>query len=158
MIKTSMISGERHQKEAAPKLQLEAVGDGDMLSADDDCITPEEFEARKRLVMTVEHEYFEANPRKGELFTNYARDCVAAGRKFSIYERGQWVTWFNPSDSHGRDWGVNHNHVPILARLVVERVPECYPYIQLKPSKFDVVFDERLAFIAAKALSAEASA
>ena len=158
MVTASMSSGELHQKEAAPVLQTEAVGDGDMLSADDDCITPEEFEARKRLVMTVEHEYFEANPRKGELFTNYARDCVAAGRKFSIYERGQWVTWFNPSDSHGKDWGVNHNHVPILARLVVERVPECYPYIQLKPSKFDVVFDERLAFIAAKALSAEASA
>lgn len=158
MVTTFMSSGERHQKEAAPVLQTEAVGDGDMLSADDDCITPEEFEARSRLVKSVEHEYFEVDPRKGELFTDYARGRAADGRKFSIYERGQWVTWFNPSDSHGRDWGVNHNHVPILARLVVERVPECYPFIQLKPSKFDVVFDERLAFIAAKALSAEASA
>lgn len=119
-------------------------------SANTDDTNTELQERLEYEVKSIEHEYFETNPRKGEVFTDYAEECVSAGRKFSFYELGQRISWFHPSDSHGHDWGVNHNHVPVLARLVVERCPECLPLIELKASKYDPIFAERQAYVEAQ--------
>lgn len=145
-------------KKEARSRGLAAVGDGRIkaIEAQDDCISQEEQERLKHEVSSVEHEYFEANPRKGEAFTDYALECVSAGRRFSFYELGQRISWFHPSDSHGRDWGVNHNHVPILARLTVERCPECLEYIELKRSKYDLIFAERRAYVEAQEAARQA--
>lgn len=102
------------------------------------------FEDLERQYAETERRYF-GDARIEAYFTDHARACAAAGRRFSTYERAEWLRWYKPSDSRGRDIEVNNTDIPILARLTVERVPECEPFIELRKSKYDAVFEARRA-------------
>jgi len=102
------------------------------------------FEELERQYTDVERRYF-GDSRVETYFTDHARACAAAGRRFSTYERAEWLRWYKLSDSRGRDIEVNNTDIPILARLTVERVPECEPFIELRKSKYDAVFEARRA-------------
>lgn len=116
-------------------------------------ISPEELERLRHEVKSVEHDYF-GGSGKGDPFIEYARYCASIERKFSIHERGQYFSWLDKSDMQGRSIKVNHNDAPILARLVVERVPACLPFIELRGCKWDKVFSERAAYVAAQKATA----
>ncbi len=103
-----------------------------------------QFEELARQYAEVERRYF-GDSRIEAYFTDHARACAAAGRRFSTYERAQWLRWYKPSDSRGRDIEVDNTDIPIVARLTVERVPECEPFIELRKSKYDAVFEARRA-------------
>ena len=92
----------------------------------------------------AERRYF-GDARIEAYFTDHARACAAAGRRFSTYERAEWLRWYKPSDSRGRDIEVNNSDVPIIARLTLERVPEAVPFMELRKSKFDAVYQARRA-------------
>lgn len=102
------------------------------------------FEELARQYAEVERRYF-GDSRIEAYFTDHARACAAAGRRFSTYERAEWLRWYRPSDSQGRDIEVNNTDIPILARLTLERVPECEPFIELRKSKYDAVYQARKA-------------
>ena len=119
------------------------------LCAADDCISSEELERLRHEVNSVELEYF-GGSGKGDPFIDYAVRCAEAGRRFSIHERGSYFTWHDASDKRGQSIKLNHNDGPILARLVVERVPQCLPFIELRRSQYDKVFAERAAYVAAQ--------
>ena len=114
---------------------------GEKVSCADNDSTIEELSLR---VAAVERRYF-SDPRIEAYFCDHARACASAGRRFSTYERAEWLRWFKPSNSHGRDIEVDNTDIPIVARLTVERVPECKPYIELRKSKYDAVFEARRA-------------
>lgn len=111
---------------------------GEKESAENDS-TIEELTLR---VAAVERRYF-SDPRIEAYFCDHARACAAAGRRFSTYERAEWLRWFRPSNSLGHDIEVDNTDIPIVARLTVERVPECLPFIELRRSKYDAVFEAR---------------
>ncbi len=102
------------------------------------------FEDLARQYVEAEHRYF-GDSRIEAYFTDHARACAAAGRRFSTYERAEWLRWYKPSDSRGRDIEVNNTDIPILARLTLERVPEAVPFMELRKSKFDAVYQARKA-------------
>lgn len=112
---------------------------GEKVSCTENDSTIEELSLR---VSAVERRYF-SDPRIEAYFCDHARASAAAGRRFSTYERAEWLRWFKPSDSHGHDIEVDNTDIPIVARLTVERVPECAPFIELRRSKYDAVFAER---------------
>lgn len=151
MIKKYMRKGDSMEADglASTLGNAEAVGVSEK-EARIDVITPEELERRRHVVQSVEHDLFERHPRKGEAFLSYCRDCAAAKRRFSFYERQQFITWFHPRDTSGAEWGIDHNVIPVIARLCVERVPQCLPFIKLRPSDFDSVFAERPAYVQAQ--------
>lgn len=119
----------------------QSAGEKESRYVNDNDSTIEELSLR---VAAVERRYF-SDPRIENYFCDHARACAAAGRRFSTYERAEWLRWFRPSDSSGRDIEVDNTDIPIVARLTVERVPECKPYIELRRSKYDAVFAERAA-------------
>lgn len=102
------------------------------------------FEALSRRVAEVERRYL-GDSMIAAYFLDHARACAAAGRRFSTYERAEWLRWYRPSDSRGRDIEVNNSDISILARLIVERVPEAGPYVEVRRSKYDEVFEARRA-------------
>lgn len=102
------------------------------------------FEDLARQYAEAERRYF-GDARIEAYFTDHARACAAAGRRFSTYERAEWLRWYRPSDSRGRDIEVNNSDVPIIARLTLERVPEAVPFMELRKSKFDAVYQARKA-------------
>lgn len=122
---------------------LAAVGDGrvEAIEAQDDSNS---FEDLARQYAEVERRYF-GDARIEAYFTDHARACVAAGRRFSTYERAEWLRWYKPSDSQGRDIEVNNTDIPIIARLTLERVPEAVAFMELRKSKFDAVYQARKA-------------
>lgn len=129
-------------KEARPRA-VAAVGDGreEATEARDDSTS---FEELARRYAEVERRYF-GDARIEAYFTDHARACAAAGRRFSTYERAEWLRWYKPSDSRGRDIEVNNTDIPIIARLTLERVPEAVPFMELRKSKFDAVYQARKA-------------
>ena len=134
MVTTFMSSGERHQKEVAPKLQLEAKSTNEkVLFAGSNDITDEERERLSLKAKAVERENAELI---NTWLVPYARQCAVTGRYFSVGEYcdrlsvGQVV----PSD---------HNDHAVLARIVAERVPSARPYMQMRKSKFDKIFGSR---------------
>lgn len=102
------------------------------------------FEDLERQYAEAERRYF-GDARIEAYFTDRARACAAAGRRFSTYERAEWLRWYRPSDSRGRDIEVNNTDIPIIARLTLERVPEAVPFMELRKSKFDAVYQARKA-------------
>ena len=130
-------------KKEARSRGLAAVGDGriEAIEAQDDSTS---FEDLALQYAEVERSYF-GDPRIEAYFTDHARACAAAGRRFSTYERAEWLRWYKPSDSRGRDIEVNNSDVPIIARLTLERVPEAVPFMELRKSKFDAVYQARKA-------------
>ena len=129
-------------KEARPRA-VAAVGDGreEATEARDDSTS---FEELARRYAEVERRYF-GDARIEAYFTDHARACAAAGRRFSTYERAEWLRWYRPSDSRGRDIEVNNTDIPVIARLTLERVPEAVPFMELRKSKFDAVYQARKA-------------
>lgn len=149
----SMRREQREGKEIAPVLQTEAEQEDERnhrryVNTNDDTTT-DERERLKHVVESVEHEYF-GGSGKGEPFEEYAKECAAACRKFSVHERGSYYTWADVSDKRGESIKVDHNDAPILARLLVERVPKCLPFIELRRCKWDAIFMERVAYVAAQ--------
>lgn len=65
----------------------------------------------------------------------YARQCASVGRKFSVSEFCDHKSWQGIS-------APDHNDQPILARLLVRRVPECRSLVELRRSKWDEVFEK----------------
>ena len=130
------------KKEARPRA-VAAVGDGreEATEARDDSTS---FEDLARQYVAAERRYF-GDSRIEAYFTDHARACAAAGRRFSTYERAEWLRWYKPSDSKGRDIEVNNSDVPIIARLTLERVPEAERFMELRKSKFDAVYQARRA-------------
>lgn len=130
-------------KKEARSRGLAAVGDGriEAIEAQDDSTS---FEELARQYAEVERRYF-GDPRIEAYFTDHARACAAAGRRFSTYERAEWLRWYKPSDSRGRDIEVNNTDIPIIARLTLERVPEAVPFMELRKSRFDAVYQARRA-------------
>lgn len=102
------------------------------------------FEDLERQYAEAERRYF-GDAHIEAYFTDHARACAAAGRRFSTYERAEWLRWYKPSDSQGRDIEVNNTDIPIIARLTLERVPEAVPFMELRKSKFDAVYQARMA-------------
>lgn len=129
-------------KEARPRA-VAAVGDGreEATEARDDSTS---FEDLERQYVAAERRYF-GDARIEAYFTDHARACAAAGRRFSTYERAEWLRWYKPSDSRGHDIAVDNTDIPIIARLTLERVPECEPFIELRKSKYDAVYQARKA-------------
>lgn len=144
-------NGGRKEKEGG-----RTMGEGTAKSADEkvnvaECnsITCDELERCKHIVASVEHEFFDATD-KGVPFVEYAKECTAAGRRFSIHAQGSYFSEYDVSDRRGESIRLNHNDAPILARLVVERVPQCLPFVELRRSKWDEVFAERPAYAKAQ--------
>lgn len=129
-------------KEARPRA-VAAVGDGHA-KADTTMDDDTSFEDLARQYAEVERRYF-GDSRIEAYFTDHARACAASGRRFSTYERAEWLRWYKPSDSRGRDIEVNNTDIPIIARLTLERVPEAVPFMELRKSKFDAVYQMRKA-------------
>ena len=130
-------------KKEARTRGLEAMGNG-LDNADTATKDDSSFEELERQYADVERRYF-GDARIEAYFTDHARACAAAGRRFSTYERAEWLRWYKPSDSRGRDIEVNNSDVPIIARLTLERVPEAVPFMELRKSKFDAVYQARRA-------------
>lgn len=130
-------------KEKAHSHAVEAEGNGlaEAIEAQDDSTSSEDL---ARQYAEVERRYF-GDSRIEAYFTDHARACAAAGRRFSTYERAEWLRWYKPSDSRGRDIEVNNTDIPIIARLTLERVPEAVPFMELRKSKFDAVYQARRA-------------
>lgn len=84
-------------------------------------------------VKEVEREYSDVLER---FLIPFGLECCAAGRKFSVGERLDWLSW------HGSA-RVNHDVHPILARILIERLPQAKSLIELRRSKWDAVFDGR---------------
>lgn len=131
-------------KKEAHARGLEAAGSGlaEAESATND--NTAQFEELARQYAEVERRYF-SDSRIEAYFTDHARACAAAGRRFSTYERAEWLRWYKPSDSRGRDIEVNNTDIPVIARLTLERVPEAVPFMELRKSKFDAVYQARKA-------------
>jgi len=128
-------------KEKAHSHAVEAEGNG-LAVADSASSYDTSFEELARRYADVERRYF-GDERIEAFFTDHARACAAAGRRFSTYERAEWLRWYKPSDSRGRDIEVNNTDIPIIARLTLERVPEAVPFMELRKSKYDPVFEAR---------------
>lgn len=134
MITNSMSTGERHQKEEAPKLQLEAESTNEkVLCVKDNSTTSEGLEELSLRVRAVQREHAELID---VWLVPYAKQCVATGRYFSVGEYCDRLSVGGvvPSD---------HNDHAIIARIVAERVPSARPYMQLRRSKFDQIFKAR---------------
>ena len=124
------------------------VGSGTAFGAGEDECANTDFTSlreRSRRVAEVERRYFADNPRLGAYFTDYARDCAEKGRRFSVYEPAEWLRWHKPADSHGMDSTVNNSDLPIISRLLVEKVPECAEFIEQRKSIYDRIFAIRSA-------------
>lgn len=120
-----------------------AAGSG-LAGADSATDDDTSFEELARLYADAERRYF-GDTRVEAFFTDHARACAAAGRRFSTYERAEWLRWCRPTDSRGREIEVNNSDIPIIARLTLERVPEAVPFMELRKSKFDAVYQARRA-------------
>ena len=68
----------------------------------------------------------------------HALQCVATNRRFSVGEfcdRKSWQGIASP----------DHNAQPIVARLLVEKLPQCRPFVELRRCQWDAVFEARRA-------------
>lgn len=99
----------------------------------DDSITAEELERLSLQVKRVEREH--ADLLETWLIP-YARDCAISGRRFSVGERCDYLAW------HGVK-SCSHNDQPILARVLLQRVPEARGLVELRRCKVDAVFEAR---------------
>lgn len=98
-----------------------------------DSITAEELERLSLQVKRVEREHAELLET---WLIPYARDCAISGRRFSVGERCDYLAW------HGVK-SCSHNDQPILARVLLQRVPEARGLVELRRCRVDFVFDGR---------------
>ena len=103
----------------------------------DDFITAEELGRLSLQVRRVEREH--ADLLETWLIP-YARDCAISGRRFSVGERCDYLAW------HGVK-SCSHNDQPILARVLLEKVPEARGLVELRKCAVDAVFEARRASV-----------
>lgn len=105
---------------------------------------PHSSEVLRRNVADVER-FLAENPRLWDELVETARVSVNCGRRFGVREVIERWRWLRPVVSDGSVLRLNNNATPILARLVVERVPECAGLIERRESVYDEVFADRAA-------------
>lgn len=66
----------------------------------------------------------------------HALQCVATNRRFSVSEFCDRKSW------QGVD-APDHNAQPIVARLLVEKLPQCGPFVEFRHCRWDAVFEAR---------------
>lgn len=99
-------------------------------------------EELRRNVADVER-FLADNPHLKEELIGVARESARSGRRFGVRETLERWRWFRPVMSDGSDVKVNNNMAPILARLLIEWVPECSALIERRASVYDEVFECR---------------
>lgn len=117
----------------APVGTTEAEGVSEKVNAQIDDITPEGLQRLSLRVKRVEREYAELLET---WLIPYARDCAISGRRFSVGERCDYLAW------HGVK-SCSHNDQPILARVLLQRMPEARGLVELRRCKVDAVFEAR---------------
>ena len=100
------------------------------------------IEELRRNVADVER-FLTDNPRLKEELVEVARESARSGRRFGVRETLERWRWFRPVMSDGSDVKVNNNMAPILARLLIEWVPESAAFIERRASVYDEVFECR---------------
>ena len=99
-------------------------------------------EELRRNVADVER-FLAENPRLKEELVEVARESARSGRRFGVRETLERWRWFRPVMFDGSDVKVNNNMAPILARLLIEWVPECAAFVERRASVYDEVFECR---------------
>lgn len=102
------------------------------------------IEELRRNVADVER-FLTDNPRLKEELVGAARESARSGKRFGVRETLERWRWFRPVMSDGSDVKVNNNMAPILARLLIEWVPECAAFVERRASAYDEVFECRRA-------------
>lgn len=100
------------------------------------------IEELRRNVADVER-FLGENPHLKEELVEVARESASNGRRFGVREVLERWRWFCPVVSDGSDIKVNNNMASILARLVIEWVPESAAFIERRASVYDEVFECR---------------
>ena len=100
------------------------------------------IEVLRRNVADVER-FLADNPHLKEELVGVARESARSGKKFGVRETLERWRWFRPVMSDGSDVKVNNNMAPILARLLIEWVPECAAFVERRASAYDEVFECR---------------
>lgn len=100
------------------------------------------IEELRRNVADVER-FLTDNPRLKEELVGAARESARSGKRFGVRETLERWRWFRPVMSDGSDVKVNNNMAPILARLLIEWVPECAAFVERRASVYDEVFECR---------------
>lgn len=103
---------------------------------------PQTTEELRRNVADVER-FLADNPHLKEELVGVARESARSGKKFGVRETLERWRWFRPVMSDGSDVKVNNNMAPILARLLIEWVPECAAFVERRVSAYDEVFECR---------------
>lgn len=99
-------------------------------------------EELRRNVADVER-FLAENPHLKEELIEVARESARSGRRFGVRETLERWRWFRPVMFDGSDVKVNNNMAPILARLLIEWVPECAAFVERRASVYDEVFECR---------------
>mgnify|MGYP000989860279 CR=1 FL=1 len=81
--------------------------------------------------------WVEENPQAWGYMLAEAEERARDGRRFGMQELAEWARRGDFTDRHGRPTRINNNLVAPLARIVVERCPECRPYIEMRTRAYD---------------------
>lgn len=113
--------------------------DEKVLCAKNDSIT----EVRRLRVAEVERRFTGIDKHLWDELVQTAQEHAAAGRWFNI--QGIVEDWRDGGrvTGDGGSFRLNHNDCPILSRLLVEAVPECRGFIEMRKSVYDEIFAER---------------
>lgn len=128
------------KKEAAYPLEL--VGKTGNAAAKSDSTIQEDITALTHRVWDVER-WQDANGPLVDFIDRRARKHVECGTRFGMQSIIEDIRWYRPVDSKGCDAAINNSWVPILTRLLIERMPEVAPLIECRRSKYDVIFEMR---------------
>lgn len=81
--------------------------------------------------------WVDENPQAWRYMLAEAEGRARDGRRFGMQELAEWARRGDFTDRHGRPTRINNNLVAPLARIVVERCPECRPYIEMRTRAYD---------------------
>jgi len=84
--------------------------------------------------------FFDANPDLWSELVAEARRHVATGARFGVQTAIERWRWYRPVVSGGEAFRLDNTWGAVIARLLVEAVPECRPFIELRRSRFDGFF------------------
>ena len=100
-------------------------------------------EIRRLRVAEVERRFTGIDKHLWDELVQTAQEHAAAGRWFNI--QGIVEDWRDGGrvTGDGGSFRLNHNDCPILSRLLVEAVPECRGFIEMRKSVYDEIFAER---------------
>lgn len=132
------------EKKDARSRGLAATGGGQPKERTGKIPSTHSSEELRRSVAGVEC-FLTENPSLRDELVETAQASVRSGRKFGVREVLERWRWYRPVTSGGSDLRVNNNDAPIIARLLIEWVPECAGLIELRASAYDEVFADRAA-------------